>query len=190
MLRHCILQTTAVAFFMASTIFSHAQVLPQAEAFSSAVEQGNVAQVRAFLKQEPRLATSRTSDGWPTFLQQAMFFEPEILHLLLANGANPNVRNDRGEALLHLLADPASIRALLAAGADIEARDQRGWTPLMSHATDAATGPDAVYTLLAEGADPQAKGLKGETAASLLPQGERFDAIRQAIRSKALQRRR
>lgn len=143
-------------------------LLPQAEAFSMAVENADVEQVRLLLLREPRLAASRTADGWPTFLQQAMFFSPEILALFLANGADPNIRNANGETLLHLSADPTAIRLLLKAGADIDARDNQGWTPLMSHATDETTGPDAVYTLLAEGADPDAIGIKGETYPSNL----------------------
>lgn len=176
------------ASMMLATSYGWAQALPQVEAFSTAVEQADTAKVRAFLQQEPRLALARTADGWPVFLQQAMFFTPEILSLFMANGADPNIRNSAGETLLHHLAEPESIRHLLAAGADIEARDHKGWTPLMSHATDETTGPDAIYTLLAEGADPSARGHRGETAATLLPQGKRFDQIRKAMLKKVQQK--
>lgn len=181
-------QVIAATFFMLAAGPTFPQVLPQAEAFSAAVEKADVDQVRIFLKQNPSLALSRTSDGWPAFLQQAMFFSPEILDLFLKNGADPNVRNARGETLLHLIADPAAIRLLLAAGANIEARDNKGWTPLMSHAPYETTGPDAIYTLLAEGANPKARGRAGETAASLLPQGRQFEMMKEAMQRKAQQR--
>ena len=176
------------AFMMFGTSYGWAQALPQVEAFSSAVEQADMAQIQAFLQQEPRLALARTADGWPVFLQQAMLFTPEILSLFMANGADPNIRNSVGETLLHHLAEPEAIRHLLAAGADIEARDHKGWTPLMSHSTDATTGPDAIYTLLAEGADPSARGHRGETAATLLPKGKRFDQIKKSMLQKAKQK--
>lgn len=182
-------QAIAAVVLMLSSTPTLAQVLPQAEVFSDAVMNGEVEKVRQLLKQEPRLAASRTADGWPAFLQQAVIFSPEILALLLANGADPNTRNAEGETLLHLIADPVAIRLLLAAGADIEARDNKGWTPLISHAPDETTGPDAIYTLLAEGANPNAKGHKGETAASLLPKGSRFEQIKKAMQKAALQRR-
>lgn len=182
---NCSRKVIAVTCFMLSITPVIAQVLPQAEAFSSAVEKADVEQVRIFLQQEPRLAISRTSDGWPVFLQQSIFFSPEILDLLLKNGADPNVRNAEGETLLHLIADPVAIRLLLAAGANIEARDNKGWTPLMSHASYETTGPDAIYTLLAEGADPEAQGPRGETAASLLPEGRQFEMMKETMQRQA-----
>lgn len=174
---------------MLSASSGFAQVLPQAEAFSAAVERADVELVRAMLHQQPALATSRTSDGWPAFLQQAINFSPAILELFVRHGADPNVRNAAGETLLHLTADPVAIRLLLARGADIEARDGKGWTPLMGHAPHEATGPDAIYVLLAEGADPDARGIRGETAQSLLPQGAGSAPLKAAMRRESQKRR-
>jgi ankyrin repeat protein len=57
------------------------------------------------------------------------------------------------------------VRTLLDAGADVNARDGRGMTPLM-YATATDHGDiDIVRTLIARGADLQAKSLDSETAA-------------------------
>ena len=57
--------------------------------------------------------------------------------------------------------DPARLAALLAAGGDVEARDEGGRTPLM---TAASTGlAEAIEVLLAAGASPAARDAVGRT---------------------------
>jgi len=53
---------------------------------------------------------------------------------------------------------------LLAQGADVNARDERGRTPLMAAAASDALPADVVRALLERGADPHAKSPAGETA--------------------------
>ena len=48
------------------------------------------------------------------------------------------LRTDRGETLLHLTSDPATLSALLAVGLDPNARDCDGRTPLMRYRSAAA----------------------------------------------------
>jgi ankyrin repeat protein len=54
----------------------------------------------------------------------------EILDALAVAGADPGLKNRRGETPLHLCRSPGgpAPRSLLAAGADIEARDNMGQT--------------------------------------------------------------
>jgi uncharacterized protein len=69
--------------------------------------------------------------------------------------------------------DHASVRALLAAGADPNVRQQGGYTPLHSaaHSDDA----ELVRLLLAHGADPALTADDGRTAADMA--GERTRAL-------------
>lgn len=132
--------------------------------FHNAVHAGNVKAVKAMLAVTPALATSEDKYKFQPIHLMDMYFEPEILEALLANGANINARNDEGITILHVITDPAAIPLLLKKGADIEARDVRGWTPLIVQSGNRSNGPGVVTALLASGANPNAKGNKGETA--------------------------
>lgn len=70
----------------------------------------------------------------------------------LAAGADPNARNHSGHTPLHLAKGADDVAALLAAGADPNARNDNGFTPL--HWADS---PDGVAALLAAGADLNAR---------------------------------
>ena len=79
---------------------------------------------------------------------------------------NPNARNKNGRTPLHYAAqgeNPAVVAELAKAGADPNARDERGgWTPLHLAAWFGKT-PAVVKALLAVGADPSAKDKAGKT---------------------------
>ena len=90
---------------------------------------------------------------------------------LLASGVPVGILSPHSETALHVAGikgDPATVRALLAAGAEVNARNppgqQRHMTPLMW----AAYGGHAemVELLLAGGADPALKDELGNTAAA------------------------
>ncbi|MBB5207979.1 ankyrin repeat domain-containing protein [Chiayiivirga flava] len=90
---------------------------------------------------------------------------------LLDAGANPHALPDADARdqrtlpmLAALLSDLRLLRALIAAGADINRR-HAGLTPLLVATRDSYHGrPDAVTTLLANGADPRAADADGGTA--------------------------
>lgn len=166
--------------YRAKLMHSEADAENFAEALRNADEQG----IRACLQRNASLAVATLPDGWPMFLEQSVFPKPEIIDLMIASGADPDARSPQGETLLHLTGDPEAIRKLLSLGADINALDNWGYTPMMRHAPYPDTGSDAIYTLFAEGADPHILGLDGRTVFDLLPEGERFAQLRRQLRDK------
>ena len=79
----------------------------------------------------------------------------EVLELLLAGGANPNVADVAGMTPVHIAATTGSealLRALIAAGGNVNAVSGNGSTPLILAAGSGANG--AVRLLLENGADP------------------------------------
>jgi ankyrin repeat protein len=88
--------------------------------------------------------------------------------LLLDHGADIGLADGEGNLPVHLAAEfgePALLTLLVARGADLEARNRRGLTPLLH--TVARYGFSNLQSLLTAGADAKATGRKGESAISL-----------------------
>lgn len=86
----------------------------------------------------------------------------EIVSDVAAAGADPNEASELGQTALHLSSDPACTSRLVELGADIEARNWLGRTPIMI-----AVGnlhPPVVSRLIALGADVTARDDGGHTA--------------------------
>lgn len=128
--------------------------------------------LRWFYRFLPILALSATSatasDGnaMKAFHDAVHAGETETVRTMLANGADINAVNDEGVTILHIVTDPDAVSLLVGKGANVEARDKRGWTPLLMQTNNQENGPDVVAALLAHGADPNAVGNDGETALS------------------------
>ena len=120
------------------------------------------------LERDPSLANAHAPDGH-TALGLACFFNaPAAVKLLVERGADVNraARNEMQVQPLHAAVAGRSLEAvkvLLAHGADVNARQQVGYTPLMGAA--AAGRDDITDLLLARGADPSQTSDDGKTAA-------------------------
>ena len=103
-----------------------------------------------------------------------------LVDLLLRHGATPDLHDAWGRTALHYavsVGNAVTVRQLVDGGADPNAADLAGVTPLMASADRAATPSSddvsarVVQVLLAAGADPSATDLAGRTAADFV--GER-----------------
>lgn len=86
----------------------------------------------------------------------------ESAELLLRAGADVNATNGIGTTPLHLASQPEIVRLLVSHGAQVNARDRELRTPL--HYAVAYERRDAVELLLSSGADPNVVDRDGKTA--------------------------
>jgi ankyrin repeat protein len=81
-----------------------------------------------------RTALFQLGYHWDSAPPLSRQFSNKCIDLLLAHGAEPSVADDYGQTVLHLLAARGEAKAvdrLIGAGAEVEALDQRGRSPLM-----------------------------------------------------------
>lgn len=129
---------------------------------------GRTERVAELLDDGVAQVTDRSADGFTALHLAAFFAHPETTEALLSRGAPVEVvaENPSKVRPLHSAVagrSPGVVRALLAAEADLQARQQGGFTPLMAAAANGLE--DLVDLLLAAGADPEAAADDGQTAA-------------------------
>jgi ankyrin repeat protein len=132
----------------------------------SAIFSGNPAVVQRLLdlKADAKGPTSRSEPMLTLAIQNGgrQKQAAEIVEELLKAGADPNAHDTNMEETPVFAAcySPELIKPLLAGGADIEARDRNGNTPLIRY----GFMEPMVRELLADGADPTAVAKNGDTA--------------------------
>ena len=131
---------------------------------------GDVARLAALLDEDPGLARAYAPDGFTPLALAAFFRRPHAVRLLVERGGDvgATARNAMAVQPLHAAVagrDPDCVRTLAAAGADPNARQHGGWTPLIQAAAHGDV--DIVEILVEAGADAGLAGEDGKTAASL-----------------------
>ena len=154
---------------------------------ADAAERGDVAAVRALLKQAADASAAR-ADGMTALHFAAHRNDGELASVLLTAGANVRATTRLGGYTpLHLASEAgatAVIKALVGAGADVNARTSTGATPLMLAA--ASGSADAVSMLVELTADPNAiESANGQTALMFASALDRADAVRALVQHGA-----
>ncbi|GFN82690.1 ankyrin [Plakobranchus ocellatus] len=90
----------------------------------------------------------------------------DVIKTLLSGGADPNIPDHRGETALHMAADTEMTSLLIQAGADLEARNYCGRTPLLKAASRKRT--DVINLLKTYGADMAADDNYGNSALHII----------------------
>jgi ankyrin repeat protein len=106
----------------------------------------------------------------------------EIMSLLLAKGADPNLGGQWGHTALMEANTAAKVKLLVAAGGQVNTADEAGETALM-HAVD-RDEVEVVDALLQAGADPIVRDRKGETALMHALAKPAIGAARLLVRAK------
>jgi ankyrin repeat protein len=142
--------------------------------FYEAIVLGNLDQARAWVDSDPMLVNQLSPDGFPPLGLAAFFGQQAVLQFLLELGADPNLSatNDMRVAPLHsavAFGDPqkacAMARLLVENGAQVNAVQQGGWTPL--HEAADKNQLETADLLLSNGADPDAANDDGLTPLAL-----------------------
>lgn len=129
---------------------------------------GDVPRVEELIGGDASLANACAPDGFHPLGLAAFFRQPAVVELLLARGADVRAVSKnplRVTALHSAVADgghAAIGRMLVHAGADVNARQQLGWTPLHGAADSGVR--ETVELLLEHGADLAATHDGGKTA--------------------------
>jgi uncharacterized protein len=140
-----------------------------------AAETGDLAKVKTLLNKLPKLVSSKDSSGYTPLHLAAYHCHKDIIELLLANGADVNVKAKNGDTPLHSAMENSYkdvVELLLTHGADTNAKEKDGWTPLhMAVFYDhlillrakLADYTGVVELLLTHGADANARANNGWT---------------------------
>ncbi len=130
---------------------------------------GDENRLRAILKAGPEAVHSFSGDGWTALHLAAAFGSSAAVATLLAEGARVDAvsrnaqQNQPLHAALALGSHPETVRLLLAHGAQANATQAGGFTPLFSAA--AASRRDLAELLVKHGADAGHRSDQGKTAA-------------------------
>ncbi len=142
---------------------------PERDVFE-ATALGEIDRLRERLEEDPAAATAYSADGFTALHLAGFFGKPETARVLLEHGADvaASTRNPFANQPLHAAAAGRHIevcRVLVAAGADVNARQHGGFAPL--HEAAQVGDVELIELLLSAGADPTVVDDEGRTPAEL-----------------------
>jgi ankyrin repeat protein len=128
---------------------------------------GELSRVQEIIDRQPAVASAYAPDGFTPLGLAAFFGHVEVAHALLHAGADVNAASHNALKVAPLHSAVASrqtdlSRLLVEHGADVNAKQQEDFTPLMEAAQNGDL--EIVNLLLASGADPQVVKSGGQTA--------------------------
>jgi ankyrin repeat protein len=141
----------------------------------AAADSGNPAVVREILQYHPKLE-ARNRSGETAMFAAGQYRSSdkdgdrvECVKLLAAAGANVNARDDDGNTPLHWIFLTDVEEELVKLGADVNARNKDGETPLFTN-----VDRDSIPMLVERGADLFAVNKEGKTAADVAHERDRY----------------
>ena len=149
-----------------------------------AAESGNPEMVREILRYHPKLET-RDREGKTAMFAAADYRSGDVdgarvecVRLLVQAGADVNARDERGNTPLHETFLTDVEEELLRLGADVNARNKEGETPIFTTFDD-----DAIPLFIKYGADLTIRNKEGKTVIEAAQEEGSFrpDALRKAI---------
>ena len=142
---------------------------------------GRIAALSELVSEDPARVGEHSADGFTPLHLAAFFGQPAAVEWLLERGAAPNAvaRNPTMVQPLHSAVASGvteSVVALVDGGADVNATQQGGWTPLQAAAMHNQL--DMVRSLLAAGAEVAQQADDGKTAIGLAEAGGHDEMVK------------
>jgi len=157
---------------------------PQAEMrqqLMNALYKDNFTTVDELLNKGVNINLPYNHSGWTPFMWVCKeHCDPDIIEKFLQYNPNINLKNKEGSTALHIMARYRSsfdcLALLIKKGANVDAQDNDGWTPLMNavHHPQAMMRKDLIRNL-AENSDTSIKNNAGKTAYDLAKENQAFN---------------